>query len=435
MIHSIRLFALCLIGIFATSCSDTDIWLDSDQLTGTNLRLIRIDTFQVDMSTFKFDSIVNDSGTRILVGQYEDPVFGKVRADAFAELIPATYYIPEETVFDSIVLNLPYDDYFYADTLAHQRIQVRQLTETIKLPNGVTDYYNTANFNASDALLGETYFLPRTSKDSVTVKLSDALGQLLYTNIRSGQIASAETLRDYFKGVKLSPSDADNAAIMGYNVQQMYIRLYYSYPGSEDSEGHLDFKLNGIDEVRKYATRITSDRSGTAFSGLANQEMELASGSVGNLTYLQSGIGLTAKIKFPTIRSISQINEDNGKIFKANLKLRIDPNYYNDNLYAVDSMYVLIVDQNNDIFQVLADEAGNEAKAYIKRENTEYNEVYVIAPVTTFLQKMLENPEYLNYGIALMPVGYNAAVSRLVITAPTFQNNQSKLELIYAIYD
>ncbi len=438
MIHSTKLFVICLIGILAASCGDTDIWLDSDQLTGSNLRLIEIDTFQVNMSTFKFDSIVNDSGNRILIGQYEDPIFGKVRADAFAELVPATYYIPENTVFDSIALNLPYDDYFYADTLAYQHLQVRQLTKTIKLANGVSDYYNTANFEASNTLLGETYFLPRTSKDSVTVKLSNTLGQTLYDNIRSGQIASAETLRDYFKGIKISPADSDNAAIMGYNVQQMYVRLYYSYPGNEDSESYLDFKLNGIDEVRKYATRITSDRSGTPFSGLANQETELSSASASNLTYMQSGIGVTAKIKFPTIRSIKDIkdiNDNNGKIFKANLKLRINPNYYDKKLYAVDSMYVLVVDQNNDIFQVLPDEAGNEARAYIKRENTEYNEVYVIVPVTTFLQKMLDSPEYLNYGIALMPVGYNSAVSRLVINGPTIQNNESKLELIYAIYD
>ncbi|NUY79358.1 DUF4270 family protein [Flavobacterium sp. MAH-1] len=437
MTHSLKLFALFILGALAVSCGETDVWLDSDNLTGSNLRLIEIDSFQIDMSTYKFDSIVNDSGNRLLVGRYEDPVFGKVRADAFMEVVPATYYIPEGAVFDSIVLNLSYDGYFYNDTLATQRVKVRRLTETITLSNGVDDYYNTVDFDASDDLLGEKTFRPRISKDSLTIRLSDALGQDLLDGIRSDEIVSSETLRDRFKGIKISPADDDNAAIMGYSATKSYIRLYYSDDddSSDDESDYLDFKLNGVDEVKKYANRITSDRADTVFSSLVSQETELGSQATNDLTYLQGGIGITTKIMFPTIRSIKEINDNNGKIFKANLKLRINPNYYNDKLYSTDSLYVAMVDRNNDILGLLTDAAGNDVMAYIDKVNPEYNEVYVVAPVEQFLEKILDDPEFLHYGLVLMPKGYNSAVSRLIINGQAHNNYESKLELTYAIYD
>lgn len=433
MINQIRLFVLCLLGTFAVSCSDGQAWLDSDSLTGTDLRLVQIDTFQVDMATFRFDSIVNDSGYRLLIGRYEDPVFGKVRADAYMELVPATYSISDNVVFDSIVLNLPYDGYFYADTLATQHLAVRRLTQTITLRNGATTYYNTAQFGASDGILGERSFRPRISNDSITIRLSGALGQELFEGIQSGTLATTEAFTDVFKGIRISPGDSDNGSIIGYNAQTSYIRLYYSQEGDDDDEQHLDFKLNNTAEVKKYANRIQSDRAGTSLSSLSGQEAELGSGQAGNQVFVQGGIGIGTKIRFPSIHTIREVNEGDGQIFKARLKLKIDPNLYSEKLYAADSLYVAIVDQNNDVLSVLTDGAGNEVKAYLEKTNPEYNEVYLVARVEEFLNKMLEFPEFRNYGLVLLPTKYNATATRLIINGPT--NSQSKLELTYAIYD
>lgn len=433
MTRLIKNIALLAYAAVVVSCGDeNDLWLDSGSLTGTNLRVIQIDTFQTNMSTFRYDSIVNDSENRLLVGRYSDPLFGTVTASAYMEVVPTVFTINDDAVFDSIVLNLPYDGYYYNDTLAIQHLKVHKLAEVITLDNGADDYYNNTDFDVLPDVIGEKAFRPRIGKDSLIVQLSDDFGQQLFDKLQNSEISSAEELRDHFKGFRLSLSDTDNAAVIGYDASSTYIRMYYSYEGSDDT-GYLDFKRNDVDEVKKYANHISSDRTNTPVASLNGQETELSSESAQGLTFLQSGIGITTKITFPTIRSIREINNNEGKILKAELKMRVNPAYYSDNLYAVDSMYICIVDQNHDIISLLKDAAGNDVMAYLERENPEYNEVYITAPVSSFIEKVISDAQYLQYGLVLFPVKYNSSVSRMVINGPS-GDNQSKLKVTYAIY-
>ncbi|RZJ67640.1 MAG: DUF4270 family protein [Flavobacterium sp.] len=436
MTHSIRLFSLLIAFAFLASCSgDTDVWLDSGDLTGTGLRLVEIDTFQIEMSTFKYDSLINDSESRLLVGRYVDPIFGEVKSEAFLELVPSTYYIPDAAVFDSIVLNVAYDGYFYNDTLVPQHLEVRQLTETINLDNGVSYYYNTANFETSSELLVNKTFLPRISKDSITATVSSLFGQDIFTKLQNGTLSDAESFTEYFKGIKISPSDSDDGSIIGYTAGGTYMRIYYSIEGDVDDDNYLDLKLNSAAEVIKYVNRITGNRAGTPVSGLGLQQNDVDSGSMQDLSYVQGGIGIATKITFPTIRSIKEINDNEGAIFKANLKLRVNPAYYNDKLYPSDSMYVGIVSQNNSMLRLLTDASGANVMAYIDRENPEYNEIYLIVPVSEFLNKSISSTQYLNYGLILLPMNYNTTATRTVLNGPKNPDYQSKLELTYAIYD
>lgn len=433
MTKLIKNLALLAYAAVAVSCGDeNDLWLDSGSLTGTNLRVIQIDTFQTTMSSFRYDSIVNDSENRLLVGRYSDPVFGTVTASAFMEVVPTAFAVNDDAVFDSIVLNLAYDGYYYNDTLATQHLKIHKLAQVITLDNGADDYYNTTDFAVFPDVIGEKAFLPRISRDSLTVKLSDDFGQQLFDKLQNSVINNVEELRDHFKGIRLSLSDTDDAAVIGYDASSTYIRMYYSYEGSDDT-GYLDFKRNNIDEVKKYANHISSDRTNTPVASLNGQETELGSQSAQGLAFLQSGIGITTKITFPTIRSIREINDNQGKIMKANFRMRVNPAYYNENLYAVDSMYICIVDQNNDIISQLKDGTGNEVMAYLDRENPEFNEVYITASVGPFIEKVLSDAQYLQYGLVLFPVKYNSSVGRMVINGPS-GSNPSKLELTYAIY-
>ena len=77
-------FALTMI-----SCgTDTDAGefvVGSDYLAVSN-KVILIDTVTVEMSTINFDSLVTSSQSRILIGNYEDPLFGKIKSNSYFQL-------------------------------------------------------------------------------------------------------------------------------------------------------------------------------------------------------------------------------------------------------------------------------------------------------------------------------------------------------------
>lgn len=436
-LYSTLLIVAALCAILFTSCTHDsmyDSFETGGDFTQSNLKIIQVDTFGVNMSSFRYDSI-SSTGTRMLVGRYVDPIFGEVKATAFADYVPLTYFFDADAVFDSIVLNLPYDGYFYNDTLAQKTINVQQLTKEIRLRNNQVDFYNTTDVAAASEVIGTKTFYPRTSKDSLTIKLADSFGQNLFSKIQHDQINDADQLTDYFKGLKISPSDTEDASIIGFNVNNSYMRIYYSIPDDTSTESqYLDFTYYTTTDP-KFFNKIEGNRTGTMIAGLNGQENEAASSSTNNLTFIQSGIGITTKVVFPSIRNIYQINDNNGEIFKATLKVRLNNAYYSNKLFTNDSIGVYIADQNNDLVAQLTNASGNAVMGYIDKTDNENNEVYLTVPVEPFLEKILTNAMYLKYGLVFFPAGYTGSVNRLVLNGENNSIYKSRLELTYTIYD
>ena len=95
---------------------DSDV-LDEISETGTgvmqiNDKIVMLDTLSVRVSTINFDSLQTSSTSRLLIGGYTDPIYGKVRSQSYFEFSPTSLklgssdsdtYTPNY-VFDSIVL-------------------------------------------------------------------------------------------------------------------------------------------------------------------------------------------------------------------------------------------------------------------------------------------------------------------------------------------
>ena len=411
----------------------TDSFATGQDFTQSNINIVQIDTFTMKMSTFKYDSIANSGNNRILVGRYVDPIFGSVTATGFVDYVPNTYTIDQLAVFDSVVLNLPYDNFYYNDTLAQKTIRIQELTKEIRFRNNQTAFYNTSNVAASSTIIGQKTFYPRTSRDSLTVTLSNAFGSNLFSKLKSHIINDQEQFTDYFKGLKISPDDTEDASIMGFTATTSYIRLYYTMPEATESK-YIDLVYNASGD-KKYFSKIDCNRNGTLLQSLSGQKDELASTATNNLSYIQLGTGITTKFTFPSIRDISTYNNNNGDIFKANLKIKLNKQYYNDKVYPSDSLYVYIVDQNNDIISQLTNTAGNVVMGYIDYSEAETNDVYVVAPIETYLEKVLTNSLYLKYGLIFLPKDYTSSIKRLVLNGENNSEYKSRLELTYITYD
>jgi hypothetical protein len=438
ILYSTLCFLAALLLLF--SCDNdsiTDSFESGEDFTQSNIKVVQIDTFSLGMSTFRYDSITTSGVDRILVGRYEDPYFGKVKATGFIDFLPELYYIDDAAVLDSVVLNLPYDGFFYNDTLQQKTIKIQELTKEIRYKNDQTAFYNTTDVAANIAIIGQKTFRPRISHDSLTVTLNNSFGQNLFSKIQNSLINDSDQLTDYFKGLKISADDSENASIMGFKATTSYIRFYYKIPGDDATESQfLDFKYNSGTNP-KHFSKIESDRTGTLLAGLAGQETEATAASLNNLSFIQSGIGITTKFTFPSIRNITTVNygNGNGDIFKANLKIKLNNQYYNKKLYTSDSLYMYIVDQNNDYVSRLQDTGGNPIMAYVDTEDSETNEVYLIAPVAVFLTNSLNNADYAKYGIILTPSDFNSTTERMILNGTNNSNYKSRLELTYVIYD
>lgn len=411
------------------SCDNTDSFTTSSSFIESDIRIMDIDSFQMKMSTYRYDSLAS-AASRMLVGRYTDPVFGEVTASANIELTPTYYYysIDDAAVFDSVVINLPYDGYRYGDTLLPKTIRVQKLLKEVRLSNSQTEFYNTTAIPADGQLLAEKSFFPRIGKDSLTITLAPAFGETIFTALRNNNVSNREEFLNYFKGVRLSPSPSENAAVIGFNPAESYIRIYYSFPDQPESDADfIDLKYNSAG--KRCYNNISVNSQSTALQVVGGgQENETASTALSGYSFIQSGIGVMTKVTFPSIRNVWDINSGNGHIFKAELKVKLDNRYYNRNYPLADSLYVCTVDQNNDII-------AYDGVAYIKRDDPELNEVYLTADVNFFLQKVLSDSRYLDYGLIFVPFNYSSSIDRYVLNGENNIYYRSKLKLTYLIYD
>ncbi len=427
-------FLLILLVVVSCSNEDTNFFSPSNEFIDSNVQFAQIDTFSFSMSTFKLDSVITSLNTKILVGQYTDAYFGKVTCSAFADFVPRTYFINDNAVFDSIVLNMKYSGYHYSDTLVQKIIKVHTLSKEIRFDYNETNFYNTRDYPVLNQI-GERSFFPRKSKDSLKITLNADFGADLFYKIRNNQITSIEELPQFFKGIKISPGETEDASIIGFDLSSSFLRFYYSDPDEVGEAKYYDFVYSSSSVKNKYFTQVLGDRTGTVFPEFVNRRTELLPQNANNLTYVQSGVGILTKLAFPNFKEGYQNLERSGTIYKANLKIPLDTNNSSTKHFINDSLQVYLIDQNNNVLRTLQDNAGRNIVARVKRENPELNEVYLTLQVESYLERKLSVVAYQNYSLALIPFDFNSSTTRMLLNSRESAGNKSKLILTYLLYE
>ncbi|WP_298148638.1 DUF4270 family protein [Flavobacterium sp.] len=429
------IFFYFLLLLFVSCATDEvpDFLSPSDSFVDSRLKLELIDTFSLKVSTYKLDSISTVNGFRILQGKYSDPIFGVVTARGFFELKCEGYYIEEEAVLDSVVLNLAYDKIFYNDTTLIKSIQVHQLSKNFRPRSNSNSFFNTSDLQVGN-FLGSRTFKPTTSDDSLKVSLNHPIFNSIFQQVKNGQINNQSELTNIFKGIRISPAETDDNSITSFKVQSSYIRLYYSLPDEPDEVLTFDLNFNDL-ESNKYFTQITSERTGTNMANLTNQETEAASTASQNYSYMQSGIGIVTKVSFPNFRSsIFNLNTD-GYLLKSELKIKLEEEFISENRFTPDSLMLYIIDQNNNFLATLNEPSGKAVVGYISKPSPDISEYYLTVNVNPFLIKTLENNQYLNYSLALIPFDFNVSASRLVLNGEKHPTNPAKVNVTYLRYN
>ncbi|EJG00269.1 DUF4270 family protein [Flavobacterium sp. F52] len=441
--HKFILILLFVLSLFSCG-TDTDtgeFTVGSDYLALSN-KVIMIDTVTVEMSTINFDSLVTSNMSRILIGNYDDPIFGKVKSDSYFQLSGTNYALNSSGsdtesinyVFDSISMILKYDKYYYGDTTKVQTFDIHRLIQKVKPNTDDRSFYNNSTLSYSPESLGKISFIPRpTEKDSINIKMSNEFGDALFQKIKKREITDFDSFTEYLKGLVLVPETSNSSSLIGFSVGNSKVRLYYSkYMGDSDQDSFfLDFTI--IDHAKQFNS-ISLNKTGTLLQNLPVSSSNLSSNLTNNQGFIQSGTGVACRVEFPNIKQFKNIST-NGAIVNAELILKPVNNSYSEKYPLADSLAVYVGDNLNRISGTLVNSAGSTVYGILNKKSDEFNEnVGYTIPIGNFLQKeMLKLSDSRSSLILTLP-GISKSVDRIVLGNQKHANNKIQLKIYYISY-
>lgn len=433
-------FALSLI-----SCgTDTDAGefvVGSDYLALNN-KVILVDTLTVEMSTINLDSLITSTQSRILIGNYDDPLFGKIKSDSYFQLSTNTYALNNsgsdteaiKYVFDSISMILKYDNYYFGDTTKVQTFDIHRLIQKVKPNTEDNNFYNNSKLNYSPESLGTISYKPRPiEKDSINIKMSDAFGAELFQKLKKREVTDFDTFTEYLKGFVLVPSSSNSSSVIGFSASTSKVRLYYSkyQADTEETPYILDFTI--LDKTKQFNS-ISSDKSGTLLQNLSVPTSKLASSLTEHQGFIQSGTGVSCRIDFPNIKQFKHIS-DNGAIVAAELLLKPVNNSYSDKYPLSDSLSVYVADNLNRISGTLLNSESKSVYGILNKKTDEFNEnIGYTIPIGGFLQKEMLKPTDSRSCLILTLPALSKAVNRVVLGDQKHLNNKIQLKIYYISY-
>ncbi|NRB60239.1 MAG: DUF4270 family protein [Winogradskyella sp.] len=434
-----RFFILFLTVVsFFVSCTEdeTTSLVVGQDFTDTNIRVLEIDTFDVKLSTMKFDRVPTSNSSRLLFGKYTDPDFGEVRAASYFRLSGGNYFIEEGAVLDRVALVMNYDGYFYNDTTQVLNLNLHRLTDKIDAQDGDNDIYNNTQIPYEATPIVSQQFEPRIGRDSLYIELPDDFGADLFSKIQNGQIQDNESLFQELKGLTIQPDDTDNGSVVGFSPNETFIKFYYNTPedeGGEFEENEEVFELTMDIDLFAYYNNITSDVTGLPLEVIDDQEVNLLSTDSNNNSYMQSGVGYATRIEFPSIRNLFEIN-GTGTVLNANLRIKPNRDSYSD-IKPIDQILGLyLVDQNNDVtIQVFNN--IDFVFARLIEENPEFGEIIYNIPVLEFVETKLNEQPITETALILLPFENESRVNSVLFNDAFNEDFEAELTITYAIYE
>lgn len=422
------IFVIFILTAFACSEEDQNSSV-GDEWINSSTRVLFFDTLTVKSSTLKLDSIVVSGSRRILIGQYDDPVFGKIKSKSYFQFIPSRYSIDSEAKYDSIAFILRYDRYSSGDTLSSQKYLISEVTEDLEPHDEL--YYNTSQYTSTIDIMTEQHFIPKPrSKDSVHISLDTKFGESLFKKIQQKEITDANEFLNAYPGLLVEPEDS-GTAILGFS-KQSFIRLYYTNSGElVNQEETLDLLIISENTFHNISAGLNSE----LLPSLPRQDQSLPSRETGNQSFIQAGSGIATKIEIPHLKSLDDL-EGTGSIVEAELKFMLNVSKEKTIRPVKDSLPLFIINQRNEIIGEVIGYHNQQTTARIAKEEYEFRTVEYSVPIKKFIDDKLYEYDGDNWSLLIYAPQISSSVDAYEIFAEDAPKEQKmKVEITYAIYD
>ncbi len=415
--------------ILFISCNNSeDLTLGSNFIDNTT-RIFQVDTFTVELSTVKMDSIITSLNEEALVGYCEDGELGKITATYFTQIsLPLNRTLSEEDEYDSITIVMPYNSYFYGDTTVEQKVDIFLLKEKMTLVDDY--YYNTNELEYENTPIGSYEFEPRPIRDSVIeFRIDDALGEDLFNKLlyEEEEVQTNEEFQEYIYGLAIVCDNSQSSSIIGYSRSGISLKLY-SAKIEESEFGYYEQVIYEFNCDGYHFNKIESDRRGTVLEQISDQEENLSSNLTNSKTYIQAGTGILTKVNFPYLNSIL-FDSDNITLSAELIIKPANESYigeFPDNLSAY-----LTYDNNN--FDINNTDNILSTSEFVLDEMYHENTYYTF-DLTEYIDVQISNGYFDNDLGLLLTIpspNFSSTVERLIVSAEQDTDRRPILRITY----
>lgn len=341
----------------------------------------------IDTLTIKAKTIINDSSRvfsttaiplRYLIGKVEDPTFGTYESEinlqfGVLDSLSDVERFPTSTL-DSIVFRFSVDSQgFYGNGILGMGLEFRELGEQLafddhdasEMPSTTGDLIgeigtfipDSKSFIRVQEVAGQATDSTIFREDSLglrmSVRLDDALGQK-WLDADPSVFDSDESFRNFFPGLKITPSETSQAMMGVSAFNSGIIQLYYKDVDTAGVERSYFYRVQVIQRCF-FSGLDAYDPSCVIFS---NYEHDYSGSPVENffddytmgdsLLFLQGMIGTSIEMDFPTLPNLGSI-----LLNKAQLKLYVDYSGVDEDLFeAINQLVVSYEDENGDLIPI-----------------------------------------------------------------------------------
>lgn len=313
------LYSLFTVGVLsAIGCSKSSE-LGLSLVEGEQTDILITDTTSLFFTTLKATSSKTNNRTQVVVGAYSSLEWGDVEASAYMNFrLTSTNASFSNTVFDSLVLTIAYENYgHYGELRETKPTTAMQSWDVVRIGSDISataSYTSSATFVETDILKAGFQFTPNDTADVVLgtssfdphirIRLDDIAGlelgeTLLHPSAGADSIyTSNNVFKNWFKGVHIKPTFGHaNNTIIRLKVQSPLTKLtlyYRDTVGGANTAKTFDFLTT------EDAEAVTVFNNNTPASLTANLETDTVS-------YMQGLDALHTRIDFPYVGNLGNI--------------------------------------------------------------------------------------------------------------------------------
>jgi hypothetical protein len=392
------------------------------------------DTFHVSLSTVLTDSLPSSGIDSILLGNFEDKIFGRVTCNSYFEVgLPSNASsLGDDDLFDSLTICLRYTGYSYGDTNQLIHIQIYRLLNRIELAE--TGYlYNTSSIPHENTPIGAYFFYPKpVTGDSIEFRIDDAIGRELFTLMKTNdeRMENESNFLEYFKGLSIIADTNYNGSVIGLNAEtdDIVLKLYGHHSGETVEELECDFPLV---HAEKQFNQIVHRFNDTPLEVIQSSNEAISATEMNNKSYTQGGVGLMTKVQFPSMNEF--LLYENAFVIKAELIIRPARLSYNT-FELPESIYLYHTDKYNILGSILSDSEGNVITPEFVYDEFFEEETSYTFDVSKFIRDELSDSYFdTDHGmlVTFTYEEYLCSLKRIVFEAA---DNAATLKLYYVHY-
>lgn len=395
-----------------------------------------IDTFTLETYTVLNDSVVTKNPLANVLGEINDPVFGKTKASFYTQLrlnsVNPNFGDLAEIKMDSVVLAMQFSN--YTGDFSAQNIEVYELDEAILSDTAVRYYEFSSLPTKANNLVDPNFALIKPEPianaivDTVSVApqmrvrldTNFAKTMILEANNNASSFASNENFLAYFKGLYITtnnaPQPVGKGGLFGFSMSSSASKVTLYYHKLELVASVPTWVKKSYDFVISSASqsfnRMEFDRTGSKVEAALNDK------SKGLTEFYSQTVGVGAVVHIPGLSNLPKT----AIVHKAILDLPIQ--FQTGSKYATGSTVQL--------WQKPSDESNSQRFWYTT--NVSDFTKSVSQDITTYAQSVISGLNE-NKPLYVYPTRRTSSGDRIIFNGSQTQNKMKpKLYIIYTVF-